>query len=82
MKRKLIKTENGYIKFCFRLCNKYNQHAIDNIFGLKFIRDCWKTDENGNDLDKDGSIIPPNSVDTIKVSKWVKKLNYPLILLY
>jgi hypothetical protein len=40
---------------------------------------CYDTDDDGNELDEDGNIIPPLSRETIKISEaWKEDMTFPL----
>ena len=41
---------------------------------------CYDTDEDGNDIDEDGNIMPPLSRETLKISEdWKDEMTFPLV---
>jgi hypothetical protein len=67
------------------ILNGVNGFEIDEIaeyFGLTPLEmSCYDTDENGNDIDEDGNIMPPVSRETITISEeFLEEYNYPLIM--
>jgi hypothetical protein len=60
----------------------FDIEQIAEFLGLEEIEmNCWDYDEDGNDIDEDGNIIPPTSRETIKVAKWfLEEYSYPLII--
>jgi hypothetical protein len=81
MVKKLINSKREYLEHCFPICNREKIYAINNAYGLILIMDCYDHDDNNNMLDEEGNIIPPDSVDNVKVEEWVDELTYPLMLL-
>lgn len=81
MKKIQINSEQEYRQFAFPLCKKYDG-KLDSLFGLNLIRECWDTDNDGNNLDEQGNIIPDDSPENVKVQQWVKDLKYPIIVCY
>jgi len=55
---------------------------VEDAFGVKIQHDCWDTDENGNDIDEDGNILPDDSSspDKLVFEDWVNDLIYPLVV--
>ena len=42
--------------------------------------DCYDYDEDGNEIDEDGNIMPPLSRETIKIAEdWKEEMTFPLI---
>lgn len=82
MKKKLLKSEQEYKEYCLPICEKYQNVHVDVALGLQIVRECYDTDEDGNDIDEDGNIIPLETVDNVQVELWVSELQFPIILLH
>ena len=82
MKKTQINNEQEYREYTFNICNNYNNNLkINDAFGLLLTYECYDSDENGNSIDEEGNIIPPDTPENIKLEDWVQKLQYPIILL-
>jgi len=81
MVKKLINSKREYLEHCFPICDREKAYVINNAYGLILTMDCHDYDDNNNMLDEEGNIIPPDSVDNVKVEEWVDELTYPLMLL-
>ena len=81
--KKLIKSISEYRQWAWDTWgkNESNQRVAQNL-GLIPIYDCWDTNENGEDINEDGSIIPKDTAENVKVDEWVNKLSFPLIVIY
>jgi hypothetical protein len=58
----------------------FSTNQLAEFFLLESIdMDCCDADEDGNELDKDGNIIPPLSRETIKITEdWKEEMTFPL----
>lgn len=81
MEKIQINSEEEYRKFAFPICEEYDG-KLDDLFGLKLIRECWDTDEHGDSLDELGNIIPDDTAENVEVEQWIKDLKYPIIISY
>ena len=78
------KCSEEYANELFEIRDAIRQFSINKLaefFLLEKIEmDCYDSDENGNDLDEEGNIIPPISRETIKIADdWKEKVIFPLI---
>jgi len=60
--------------------SQFNIGELADFFLLEPIEmECWDYDESGNEIDKDGNIMPPTSRETIKIaSEWKEEMTFPL----
>jgi hypothetical protein len=80
MKKTQINSEEEYRQHCFPICQEQQSLTFDEAYGLIFIRQCYTVDEEGNELDEEGNIIPPDTPENVGLADWVKELQYPIIL--
>lgn len=72
-----------YAKNLFEIRDSISGFPPDQLaefFLLEHIEtSCYDTDEDGNDIDEDGNIMPPTSRETIKIaSDWKEDMTFPL----
>ena len=60
--------------------SQFNIHELAEFFFLEPIETvCWDYDEDGNEIDEDGNIIPPTTRESIKISEeWKDEMIFPL----
>lgn len=72
-----------YADELFEIRDSISQFDIDELSEFFFLEpietDCWDYDEDGNEIDEDGNIMPPTSRETIKISEdWKDEMTFPL----
>jgi hypothetical protein len=77
------KCKEEYADELFEIRDSIAQFSTDKLaefFLLEHIEtSCYDTDEDGNDIDEDGNIIPPLSRETIKIAEdWKEEMTFPL----
>lgn len=73
-----------YAKDLFEIRNSiqgFPQDELAEFFLLEPIEmECYDYDEDGNEIDEDGNIMPPTSRETIKIAEdWKESMTFPLI---
>jgi hypothetical protein len=60
--------------------SQFDIRELSEFFFLEPIEtDCWDYDEDGNEIDEDGNIIPPTTRESIKISEeWKDEMIFPL----
>lgn len=79
-----LKCKEEYADELFEIRDSISQFSMSelaNFFLLEPIEtDCWDYDEDGNEIDEDGNIMPPTSRETIKISDdWKEEMTFPLM---
>jgi hypothetical protein len=77
------KCHEEYAKYLFEIRDSIRGFPTDQLAEFFLLEpvdmNCWDTDEDGNELDEDGNIMPPLSRETIKVSETLKEeMTFPL----
>jgi hypothetical protein len=77
------KCEQEYADALFEIRDSIHGFSPDQLaefFLLEPIEmNCYDYDEDGNDIDEDGNIIPPLSRETIKIAEdWKEEMTFPL----
>jgi len=72
-----------YAKDLFEIRNSIRGFPQDELVEFFFLEpietDCWDYDEDGNEIDEQGNIVPPTSRETIKISEdWKDEMIFPL----
>ena len=72
-----------YADELFEIRDSISQFDIDELSEFFFLEpietDCWDYDEDGNEIDEDGNIIPPTTRESIKISEeWKHEMIFPL----
>ena len=72
-----------YADELFEIRDSISQFDIDELSEFFFLEpietDCWDYDEDGNEIDEDGNIIPPTTRESIKISEeWKDEIIFPL----
>jgi hypothetical protein len=85
MQKTLITNESEYRQFVFQILEDNiigDEGALEDIFGVIKIHECWDTDENGNEIDEDGNILPDDSSSPEKLvfQDWVKNISFPFVI--
>ena len=77
------KCKKEYADELFEIRDSIAQFAIDKLAEFFFLEpiamDCYDYDEDGNEIDEDGNIMPPTSRETIKIAEdWKEEITFPL----
>jgi hypothetical protein len=81
MIKTLINSKREYLEHSFPICDREHNNHINEAFGINIVMECYDHDANNNMIDELGNIIPPSTIDNVKVDEWVDNLTYPLMLL-
>jgi len=85
MKKTLVKSEKEYREYVFKTLEEraVKEDVLENTFGVIKEHSCWDYDENGNEIDEDGNIIPDDfsSPELLVFEDWVKQMSFPLIII-
>lgn len=83
MDKELIRSIDEYREWAWGIFekNKTSRYiqSIENQLGLEIQHECYDTNENGEDLDEDGNVIPEDTVSTVNLVEWVIDLKFPVI---
>lgn len=77
------KCREEYANELFEIRDSISQFNIGELAEFFFLEpiemDCYDTDEDGNEIDQDGNIMPPTNRETIKIaSEWKEEMTFPL----
>jgi hypothetical protein len=77
------KCKEEYAGELFEIRDSIAQFSTDKLAEFFFLENietsCYDTDEDGNEIDEDGNIIPPLSRETIKIAEdWKEEMTFPL----
>lgn len=77
------KCKEEYADKLFEIRDSISQFNIGELAAFFLLEpiemDCWDYDEDGNEIDEDGNIMPPTSRETIKIaSDWKEEMTFPL----
>ncbi len=77
------KCHEEYAKNLFEIRDSIHGFSPDELEGFFLLEpiemNCYDYDEDGNDIDEDGNIIPPLSRETIKIAEdWKEEMTFPL----
>ncbi len=77
------KCKEEYADELFEIRDSISQFDIRELAEFFFLEpietDCWDYDEDGNEIDEDGNIIPPTTRESIKISEeWKHEMIFPL----
>lgn len=78
------KCSKEYANELFEIRDSIDGFSVDELaefFLMQHIdMNCCDTDEDGNDIDEDGNIMPPLSRETLKISEdWKDEMTFPLV---
>ena len=82
MPRKLLKDIQGYRQWAYRLSTLHKDDKVNDALGLKISYDCWDTNDNGEDINEDGSVIPELTPENMELEDWVNELSFPAFAVY
>jgi hypothetical protein len=77
------KCKEEYAGELFEIRDSIAQFSTDKLAEFFFLEPiamyCYDYDEDGNEIDEDGNIIPPLSRETIKIAEdWKEEMTFPL----
>lgn len=82
MTRKLLKNIEEYRKWSFDISNIHDKTEVDRALGLIIDYSCWDVNENGEEINEDGSVIPDLTPENMELKDWVNKLTFPVVAVY
>jgi hypothetical protein len=87
MDKKLVQNIDEYRQWAWELyTNSGEQDTIERALGLEPIHDCWDSIENEDgsftDINEDGSVIPKDTAETVKLNDWVDEIKFPCVFVY
>jgi hypothetical protein len=82
MQKKLIQNIQEYRQWAWEIIEEMDNQHVDKALGLLPIRECWDVNENGDEVDEEGNIIPDDTAETVQIEDWVKELEFPLVAVY
>ena len=82
MTKKLLKDIQEYRQWAYDISTLHEHYKVDDALGLDISYDCWDTNDNGEDINEDGSVIPKLTPENMKLENWVKDLIFPVVAVY
>ena len=82
MTKKLLKDIQEYRQWAYDISILHEHYKVDDALGLNINYDCWDTNDNGEDINEDGSVIPKLTPENMKLENWVKDLIFPVVAVY
>lgn len=82
MNKTLIKSEQAYRKFAFKILDTNNASHVQEALGVQLDTDCYDYNENDEPIDENGNVIPDETPDSLVLSDEIKNLNYPVIAVH
>ncbi|AEC53148.1 hypothetical protein SCRM01_202 [Synechococcus phage S-CRM01] len=87
MDKKLIQNIDEYRQWAWDLYIESNEnYHVEQCLGLEPIHDCWDSIENEDgsftDFNEDGSVIVPDTAETVELQQWVTEIKFPCIFIY
>ena len=86
MNKKLIKDIKEYRIWAWDLIETHSKNnevcTIEKTLGMRLNHECWDYNEAGQPIEEDGSIIPEDTIYTVKLDDWVYDLKFPVVAVY
>ena len=82
MTKKLLKNIQEYRQWAYDISILHEHYKVDDALGLNINYDCWDTNDNGEDINEDGSVIPKLTPENMKLENWINDLIFPVIAVY
>lgn len=82
MTKKLLKNIQEYRQWAFNISTLFEHYKVDNALGLNINYDCWDTNDNGEDINEDGSVVPKLTPENMQLENWINELVFPVIAVY
>ena len=82
MTKKLLKDIQEYRQWAYDISILHEHYKVDEALGLNINYDCWDTNDNGENINEDGSVIPKLTPENMKLENWINELVFPVIVVY
>ena len=82
MTKKLLKDIQEYRQWAYDISILHEDYRVDDALGLDINYDCWDTNDNGENINEDGSVIPKLTPENMQLENWINELVFPVIVVY
>ena len=82
MTKKLLKNIQEYRQWAFNISILHEHYEVDDALGLDINYDCWDTNDNGENINEDGSVIPKLTPENMQLENWINELVFPVVAVY
>ena len=82
MTKKLLKNIQEYRQWAFNISILHEHYQVDDALGLDINYDCWDTNDNGENINEDGSVIPKLTPENMQLENWINELVFPVVAVY
>ena len=82
MTKKLLKDIQEYRQWAFNISILHEHYKVDDALGLNINYNCWDTNDNGENINEDGSVIPKLTPENMQLENWINELVFPVIAVY
>lgn len=82
MTKKLLKDIKEYRQWAYGISIQHEHYKVDDALGLDINYDCWDTNDNGENINEDGSVISKLTPENMILENWVNKLVFPVVAVY
>ena len=82
MTKKLLKNIQEYRQWAYDISTLHEHYKVDDALGLDINYDCWDTNDNGENINEDGSVIPKLTPENMQLENWINELVFPVIVVY
>ncbi len=82
MTKKLLKNIQEYRQWAYDISILHEHYKVDDALGVDISYDCWDTNDNGENINEDGSVIPKTTPENMKLENWINDLIFPVVAVY
>ena len=82
MTKQFLRNIEEYRKWAYDISILHKHYKVDDALGLNISYDCWDTNDNGEDINEDGSVIPELTPENMELEDWVNELSFPAFAVY
>ena len=82
MTKKLLKDIQEYRQWAYDISTLHEHYKVDDALGLNINYDCWDTNDNGENINEDGSVIPKLTPENMQLENWINELVFPVVAVY
>ena len=82
MTKKLLKNIQEYRQWAFNISILHEHYKVDDALGVNINYDCWDTNDNGENINEDGSVIPKLTPENMQLENWINELVFPVVAVY
>ena len=82
MTKKLLKNIQEYRQWAYDISTLHEHYKVDDALGLDINYDCWDTNDNGENINEDGSVIPKLTPENMQLENWINELVFPVVAVY